>query len=153
MGFLLLTASSTVRESPKDSVLRAEPRYPASTQGWAPGGHQEEGETAAQRPQCWEPLPHCSTGNDSEQEKPTRRLAISPAQVSSTLCIGNQYVRNPLSLYINIYVYMCGSGGLVTHLCPTLCDPKDSNLPGSSVLGISQARKLPVAISFPRGSF
>ena len=74
-------------------------------------------------------------------------------QVSSTLCIGNQYVRNPLSLYINIYVYMCGSGGLVTHLCPTLCDPKDSNLPGSSVLGISQARKLPVAISFPRGSF
>ena len=42
---------------------------------------------------------------------------------------------------------------LVTHLCPTLCDPKDWSLPGSSVHGISQARTLEwVAISFSRGS-
>ena len=34
-------------------------------------------------------------------------------------------------------------------LCPTLCDPTDSSLPGSPVLGILQARTLEwVAISF-----
>ena len=36
--------------------------------------------------------------------------------------------------------------------CPILCDPMDCSLPGSSVHGILQARKLKwVAISFPRG--
>ena len=38
--------------------------------------------------------------------------------------------------------------------CPTLCDPMDRSLPGSSVHGILQARKLErVAIPFSRGSF
>ena len=33
--------------------------------------------------------------------------------------------------------------------CPTMCDPRDSSLPGSPVLGILQARTLEwVAISF-----
>ena len=41
----------------------------------------------------------------------------------------------------------------VTQLCPTLCDPMDCRLPGSSVHGIFQARILEwTAISFPRGS-
>ena len=41
----------------------------------------------------------------------------------------------------------------VTQSCPTLCDPMDYSLPGSSVHGISQARILEqVAISFSRGS-
>ena len=41
----------------------------------------------------------------------------------------------------------------VTQLCPTLCDPMDSSLPGSSVHGIFQARILEwAAISFSRGS-
>ena len=41
----------------------------------------------------------------------------------------------------------------VSHLCPTLCDPMDCSLPGSSVHGISQARILQwVAIFFSRGS-
>ena len=41
----------------------------------------------------------------------------------------------------------------VIHLCPTLCDPMDCGLPGSSVHGIFQARVLQwVAISFSRGS-
>ena len=36
---------------------------------------------------------------------------------------------------------------------PTLCDPMDYSLPGSSVCGTSQARLLEgVAISFSRGS-
>ena len=41
----------------------------------------------------------------------------------------------------------------VTQSCPTLCEPKDCSLPGSSVHGIFQARVLEwVAISFSRGS-
>ena len=41
----------------------------------------------------------------------------------------------------------------VAHLCPTLCDPMDCSLPGSSIRGIFQARILEwVAISFSRGS-
>ena len=40
--------------------------------------------------------------------------------------------------------------GLVSQLCPTLCDPMDCSLPGSSVHGIIQARMLEwVAIPFP----
>ena len=42
---------------------------------------------------------------------------------------------------------------LAAQLCPTLCDPLDCSLPGSSVHGIFQARTLErVAISFSRGS-
>ena len=41
----------------------------------------------------------------------------------------------------------------VTQLCPTLCNPRDFSLPGSSVHGIFQAKILEwVAISFSRGS-
>ena len=41
----------------------------------------------------------------------------------------------------------------VTKLCPTLCNPVDCSPPGSSVLGISQARILEwIAISFSRVS-
>ena len=43
--------------------------------------------------------------------------------------------------------------GEVTQSCPTLCDPMDYSLQGSSVHGIYQARILEwVAISFSRGS-
>ena len=41
----------------------------------------------------------------------------------------------------------------VTQSCPTLCDPMDCSLPGSSIRGIFQARVLEwVAVSFPRRS-
>ena len=41
----------------------------------------------------------------------------------------------------------------VAQSCPTLCDPMDCSLPGSSVHGIFQALVLEwIAISFPRGS-
>ena len=41
----------------------------------------------------------------------------------------------------------------VAQSCPSLCDPMDCSLPGSSVHGIFQARVLEwVAISFSRGS-
>ena len=43
---------------------------------------------------------------------------------------------------------------MCAELCPALCNPMDSSLPGSSVYGICQARILEwVAISFSRGSF
>ena len=46
-----------------------------------------------------------------------------------------------------------GSGCLVSKSCPTLCDPMDCSLPGSSVHEVSQARILEwVAISISRGS-
>ena len=42
---------------------------------------------------------------------------------------------------------------LVARLCPTLCDPMDCNLPGSSIQGIFQTRILErVAIPFSWGS-
>ena len=41
----------------------------------------------------------------------------------------------------------------VTQLCPTLCDPMDCSLSGSSIHGIFQATVLEwIAISFSRGS-
>ena len=48
-----------------------------------------------------------------------------------------------------IYVGVCAH----TQMCPTLCNPMNCSLPGSSVYGISQERILEsVAISFSRGS-
>ena len=46
-----------------------------------------------------------------------------------------------------------GGGGLVAKLCPTLCNPMDWSLPGSSVCGILQTRMLEwVAMPSTRGS-
>ena len=48
---------------------------------------------------------------------------------------------------------VCVCVSVHAQLCPTLCDPMDCNLPGSSVHGIFQARILEwVAISFSSGS-
>ena len=44
-------------------------------------------------------------------------------------------------------VYVCG-GGVVTKLCPTLCDPMDCSPPGSSVSGISPSRNTGVGCHF-----
>ena len=60
--------------------------------------------------------------------------------------LGDSHYHSPThpSLYV-----LC----LVPQLCLTLCEPMDSNQPGSSVHGISQARILEgVAIPFSRGS-
>ena len=43
-------------------------------------------------------------------------------------------------IYINICICVCVR--LVAQSCPTLCDPMDCSLPGSSVHGILQARIL-----------
>ena len=63
-------------------------------------------------------------------------------------CISRQ-ILSPLSRYY--YVCMCAK---LLQSCPTLCDPMDCGLPGSSVHGILQARILEwVAVPFSRGSF
>ena len=50
-------------------------------------------------------------------------------------------------LFICVF-QVCFCCCLVAKLCPTLCDPLDGSLPGSSVLGISQARILEWVASF-----
>ena len=50
-------------------------------------------------------------------------------------------------------LWNCKKDSEATQLCPTLCNPMDCSLPGSSLHGILQARVLEwVAISFSRGS-
>ena len=57
--------------------------------------------------------------------------------------------RTRLSNWTTIYMECCGV--LDTQLCPTLCDPTDCSLPGSSLHGILQARILEwIIISFSR---
>ena len=52
-----------------------------------------------------------------------------------------------------LYSFITESESEVAQSCPTLCDPMDYSLPGSSLHGIFQARVLEwVAISFSRGS-
>ena len=52
-----------------------------------------------------------------------------------------------------VYIYVCVRAQSLQS-CPTLCNSMDCSLPGSSVLGILQARILEwVAISSSRGSF
>ena len=54
---------------------------------------------------------------------------------------------------MRVYVCVCVCVCAHTQWCPTLCDPMDCSLPGSSVYGILQARILEwVAIPFSRGS-
>ena len=54
---------------------------------------------------------------------------------------------------LHLIVWAASSPGEVAQLCPTLRDPMDCSLPGSSLHGILQARVLEwVAISFSRGS-
>ena len=53
----------------------------------------------------------------------------------------------------NLVAYFSLSLSLFAQSCPTLCDPMDCSLPGSSVHGISQKRILEwVAVSYSRGS-
>ena len=55
--------------------------------------------------------------------------------------------------YTSIVLLLRATKLSVAQLCPTLCDPIDYSLPGSSFHGIFQARILEwVAISFSRGS-
>ena len=59
------------------------------------------------------------------------------------------YTHTHTHTHICVCICICESESEVTQSCPTLCDPMDCSLPGSSVHGIFQARVLEqVAISF-----
>ena len=61
------------------------------------------------------------------------------------------YIYIIYNIYIYIYIYSMHAKTLQS--CPTLCDPMECSLPGSSVRGILQARILEwVTISFSRGT-
>ena len=61
----------------------------------------------------------------------------------------NLWNRNRLKTNLWLCCVQCAKS---FQLCPTLCDPMDSSLPGSSILGILQERILEwVAISYSRG--
>ena len=58
-----------------------------------------------------------------------------------------------MQTYLILLKWTLESESEVAQSCPTLCDPMDCSLPGSSVHGIFQARVLEcVAISFSRAS-
>ena len=83
----------------------------------------------------------------------------SPLNFIIFLTICSVFWKISLTLFSNLYYdffylfYCCCCYCLGPDSCPTLCDPMDCSLPGSSVHGISQARILEwVAISFSMGS-
>ena len=79
------------------------------------------------------------------------RSVEAEAQSWDTRYGNNQAIRS--TSYECVYIYESESENEVTQSCPTLCDPMDCSLPGSSVHGIFQAIVLEwVAISFSRGS-
>ena len=74
------------------------------------------------------------------------RKNFTPRKVNSlnVPCGGHTSIPDPLEASVSE----------VAELCPTVCDPMDYSLSGSSVHGILQARALEwIAISFSRGIF
>ena len=56
-----------------------------------------------------------------------------------------------LAFWPCLFSYLCAVHAKLLHLCPTLCHPMDYSPPGSSVHGISQARKLEWVALIPPG--
>ena len=91
---------------------------------------------------------HCSSPNLSHPPL----LPLCPHVHSLCLCLyscpANRFICTIFSRF-----YESESESEVAQLYPTLCDPVDCSLPGSSICGALQARILEwVAISFSRGS-
>ena len=75
-------------------------------------------------------------------------VSVSFTQLKISRCV--HVVHEICSFLLLSISCMCGQ---LLQLCPTLCDPLDCSLPGSSVPGISQARILEwSAMPFSRGS-
>ena len=89
---------------------------------------------------------HCSSPNLSHPPL----LPLCPHFHSLYLCL---YSCPANRIICTIFSRFYESESEVTPLCPTLCDPVDCSLPGSSICGVLQAKILEwVAISFSRGS-
>ena len=83
--------------------------------------------------------------------KPRRDRQIQPRCILFLKCELSKKINNPKTIQPSKREW---SEVLVAQSCPTLCDPMDCSVPGSSVHGIFQARILEwVVNSFSRGSF
>ena len=89
----------------------------------------------------------CSArGCEATQGTSTPGLSVSVCTWGARGCEATQGTSTP-----GLSVSVCACS--VAQSCLTLCDPKDCNLPGSSVHGMFQARMLEwVAVSSSRGS-
>ena len=69
---------------------------------------------------------------------------MSCAEKSATraFCLETNVPPSKCISFTGQYRIMWHGGGLITKLCPTLCNTMDYSLPDSSVHGISQARTL-----------
>ena len=82
-----------------------------------------------------------------ERKTPINKLNIPLTQHMPQ----DECVRGEVNAIPSVDISLCESK--VAQSCPTLCDPMDYSLPGSSLRGIFQARILEwVAISFSRRS-
>ena len=94
------------------------------------------------RQEYWSELPSPSPGD----------LPDPGIELRSPVCPALQAVLYPLS-HRRSPQSNCESESEVAQSCPTLCDPVNCSPPGSSILGILQARILEwVAISFSKGT-
>ena len=141
-------------------------RTPWSLAGYSPWGCKESDVTEhACTHACIQPLFLTHWPCQTQGER-TSGSSLRPMRCFST---SKHYFRKNYLFYIGIelicnivlvsgiqqtgsVIHMCCLC-LVVQSCPTLCDPVDYSLPGSSVHGILQARVLEwVAIPFSRGS-
>ena len=85
----------------------------------------------------------------------TAQTSLLPkeSRFRKTTIVSGQSQTQSVQLWLDVQDVAWKLQVLVAQLCPTLCDPMDYSLPGSSVHGILQARILEwVAIPFSRGS-
>ena len=118
--------------------------FPSSCSSW----HFLLGKTKAQRPErltpqtvgCWSGWDLLPFGVPGSHLKLFR--VVSSVEAWHAIFHSSEQLSSSLKVKV-----------LAAQSCPTLCDPKDCSLPGSSVRGILQARTLErVAISFSRRS-
>ena len=90
----------------------------------------------------------CYHHSNSWIRKVKGREVMWLVQGHASKCCGLNLHPDPLTVFLVLH-----GSGVQAQLCPTLCDPVNCSPPGSSVLGIFQARILEwVAISFSRRS-
>ena len=102
-----------------------------------------------------------NTNTSTNKLTPTFDWSFLPQDMNEMFPV--VYICWPREMFADSFNNLCGSNGYifmhvqalflgtvsVAQSCPTLCDPMDCTLPGSSVYGILQARILEwVAISF-----
>ena len=100
------------------------------------------------------PSPTPGVHSDSHPSSQWCHPAISSSVVLFSSCPQSLPASESFPTYFKIQVASFIENAMLLQLCPTLCDPMDCSLPGSSVHGILQARILEwVAVPSSRGSY